>query len=100
MTRCIRHASTIWQNVDAFEKQHLFFLIFPEKLPYERSSGYQTAKAPSSTRLFEAFADMNPFDVEDPQERLDDLKDYLRRFWHYYISNRNLQRLLENADVA
>lgn len=55
---------SIWQSVDTYEKQRLFFFLFEEKLPYSKIEGYQTNKVPNAIRLFEDFVSVNTNDVD------------------------------------
>ncbi len=55
---------SIWENVNVYEKQRLFFFLFNEKLPYFPGEGYRTAYSLSTTRLFEELVTTNSTDVE------------------------------------
>ncbi len=44
---------SVWESVDAAEKQRLFYFLFEAKLPYTKNEGYRTGDSLSTTRLFE-----------------------------------------------
>lgn len=63
----LKNPVILWDSVDVYEKQKLFFFLFESKLAYTKNEGYRTGNLLSTTRLFEEFVNTNSQDVEMPR---------------------------------
>jgi len=84
----------IWKEIDALEKQRLFFFLFQRKLKYSKTQGYPTAKLLSYLKLFEVIYTPLPPDVEMKRETYKQLKDFLKKFWSYYCTSTTLKQIM------
>jgi site-specific DNA recombinase len=62
--RFLKSPVTIWESVNVYEKQRLFFFLFDEKIAYSPKDGYRTAFSVRSTRIFEELVTTNSTDVD------------------------------------
>ena len=69
-----------WDLLEAREQRQLFYFLFDKKIPFNKNTGYTTAKIQTATRLFEDFVAVSSTDVEMRRFELRSEND------HQYVS--------------
>lgn len=89
----LKNPYSYWSKLGVLEKQSTFFFIFEGKLFYSIKDGYQTAKTPCATRLFEDFVGVNTLDVD----RVANLSNQFIEMWEFVQRWNNV---LETSSVS
>jgi hypothetical protein len=94
-TQFLKNPYAAWQQVDQEEQHQLYSLVFDDKLVYDPKNGYRTDKIPTAVSLFEEFATANSVLVHPDLRTLNQIKNYLERFWEHYQSGAAFRETLE-----
>lgn len=91
----LENPSSVWKEAKIDKKQKLQWFQFPQGVVFQNGN-YGTTEIANVFKTKEAFLPLQSHVVDVSGEISNSLKDYLSRFWTYYQSNTNLQKLLLN----